>query len=475
MLEMLKGVHSWRISDILPSDRYMPKNGLFPGLITKFRLEKFAPVINDEGPLHGLNAQFCGNCASFQKLRLMTHLVKGGQCGVGGSNTDKHQPPVGPFEGCVPRWRATVGMIGCTVGFVLATANKGYFHLGIGILIISSIVWLTGHHTCEDADKGEYYNRNGLPIHLGDNVPQQLLLTSPIYRGTAIAVGDMSKAVVLLTAIKCSSSGIIKEAFRESVGRTENVFVGHLYVENRIPSIGTQSLVVPHKRAVRNFNWGGRRNRKIAWVRSDVDTLLSFWHYNAPSKSVLNGRIQRWSIPDISNYDGTLRKSSAVWFLFYGRPRHFDRQPCDLHGPSVRKLLLHIPQLSVQIKKTEESYGSSGSSYSIQRFRDSELPSPKVLLLAIFLIIFGGWLNSHGIDKGPFYILMTGWFLLAVGMLLALLFLVPFIAHFAPSEFGNTVPQQYRLTSPTYRGTVITIGDTPMANIVRQRESEAEA
>jgi hypothetical protein len=45
---------------------------------------------------------------------------------------------------------------------------------------------------------------------------------------------------------------------------------------------------------------------------------------------------------------------------------------------------------------------SSSSSYPIEAFSKTELPFPILFLLALELVIFGGWLNSYGIDGARF-------------------------------------------------------------------------
>ena len=73
----------------------------------------------------------------------------------------KDQPPIGPFEGCVPLWRVGVGfgLICLALGLFVygVRADRGrfcilaYLRFGIG-----SFIWLTGHTNCQDCGTCEY-------------------------------------------------------------------------------------------------------------------------------------------------------------------------------------------------------------------------------------------------------------------------------------------------------------------------------
>jgi IS1 family transposase len=72
---------------------------------------------------------------------------------------DNNQPPFGPFEGCVPLWRAIVGTLGMVSGFVVIFRGRARWTFWFGALFFwgGSFVWLTGHanckHTEQDSDR----------------------------------------------------------------------------------------------------------------------------------------------------------------------------------------------------------------------------------------------------------------------------------------------------------------------------------
>ena len=125
----------------------------------------------------------------------------------------------------------------------------------------------------------------------------------------------------------------------------------------------------------------------------------------------------------------------------------------------------HLSQLASQIDQAEQSHESSASGYPVKSLRHSKLFFLVQLLFGILLIFFGGWLNSYGIDRGPFYLAMTGWLLMVAGGFLVLALLMPFLAQIADSS-ENTVTQKYLLTSPNYCNTLIPIGRAQMANVL---------
>jgi len=74
--------------------------------------------------------------------------------------TNENEPPFGPFDGCVPLWRVIVGFFGmCFGAFVIYKSNSGRrFLLGLLLIYIASLIWLTGHYDCEES-QAEHYGR----------------------------------------------------------------------------------------------------------------------------------------------------------------------------------------------------------------------------------------------------------------------------------------------------------------------------
>jgi IS1 family transposase len=76
-----------------------------------------------------------------------------------GRETENNQPPFGPFEGCVPLWRAITGICGIAAGLavLIVCLRRGYtvvgLCLGIALGETGTVVWLTGHYDCDEAER----------------------------------------------------------------------------------------------------------------------------------------------------------------------------------------------------------------------------------------------------------------------------------------------------------------------------------
>ena len=101
----------------------------------------------------------------------------------------------------------------------------------------------------------------------------------------------------------------------------------------------------------------------------------------------------------------------------------------------------HRSQLAIQINQTEQTNYSRASRYPVEPSGDSNLSVFVILFLGVATLIVGGFLNSYGIKRGPFYALMTGWFLMVVGIFLILMLLVPFLAQRILPTTSTTVPR----------------------------------
>ena len=65
--------------------------------------------------------------------------------------SNNYQPPIGPFEGCVPLWRVAIGFFGmCFGAFVMFKSGRRFtFLTGALLVLVSSLIWLTGHQDCK--------------------------------------------------------------------------------------------------------------------------------------------------------------------------------------------------------------------------------------------------------------------------------------------------------------------------------------
>jgi hypothetical protein len=87
------------------------------------------------------------------------------------------QPPIGPFEGCVPLWRVGTGfgLICLAAGlFIVAVRREnGWLALLCGLLVlVGSFIWLTGHYWGDCYQQTEYRQTFQ---HDGENVSQKLV------------------------------------------------------------------------------------------------------------------------------------------------------------------------------------------------------------------------------------------------------------------------------------------------------------
>jgi hypothetical protein len=99
--------------------------------------------------------------------RLPADDSNGGKC-------SQNQPPIGPFEGCVPLWRVGTGFgLICLAGglFVWAVRrNNGWLALFCGFLfLVGSLIWLARHYWCGCQKQTEYRQTFQ---HDGGNVSQ---------------------------------------------------------------------------------------------------------------------------------------------------------------------------------------------------------------------------------------------------------------------------------------------------------------
>ena len=91
------------------------------------------------------------------------------------SESKDYQPPVGPFEGCVPLWRVGVGFGLICVAFGLfiwaVRCDNGWLMIGCWLIFVAgSLIWLTGYYPCTAQPQSEYRRTFQ---HDGENVAQK--------------------------------------------------------------------------------------------------------------------------------------------------------------------------------------------------------------------------------------------------------------------------------------------------------------
>jgi len=137
------------------------------------------------------------------------------------------------------------------------------------------------------------------------------------------------------------------------------------------------------------------------------------------------------------------------------------------------QLLLNKTGIINQGQKSEERDGSAKRRNLIKSRRFVELILSVLLLFGVSVFFLGMRLNSYGIHHSCFAFHMGGWWIMVLGIMLALFPFLILFAQWARSRIDNTVPQEYQLTSPNYWGTVMAIGRTQMANVLPMEKKVA--
>jgi hypothetical protein len=73
--------------------------------------------------------------------------------------SNHNEPPFGPFDGCVPIWRVAVGVLGMFGGALvifLSNDHRWLFGLGVLLMAVGTVVWLTGHTNGKECGNSEY-------------------------------------------------------------------------------------------------------------------------------------------------------------------------------------------------------------------------------------------------------------------------------------------------------------------------------
>lgn len=196
----------------------------FPNICDKEFGFRYRPYdwIQSLGTQEQLGSFLCFNClhpsiGSFSSLagfpRLPRHYPAG-QASYYQQPPIRLSPPMGPFDGCVPGWRVAIGFgLICLAGalFILAVRRmNGWLALFCGfLLVVGSLVWLTGHTACKDYSNNNY--RQSFQ-HNSAIVPQKsldslLLLGYIKYRGLDMAnVLNTDKQIAIISALTEGSS-----------------------------------------------------------------------------------------------------------------------------------------------------------------------------------------------------------------------------------------------------------------------------
>jgi IS1 family transposase len=115
---------------------------------------------------------------------------------------DKHEPPIGPFEGCTEPLYAVLGCGGICLGFCLIYYGNGVWSVvcGICLIIFGSLTWLGKKTDCNQAENDSF--------HDGKSVTQKYLTTA-YYCNTVIGMANVlniDKQIAVIGALAEGSS-----------------------------------------------------------------------------------------------------------------------------------------------------------------------------------------------------------------------------------------------------------------------------
>lgn len=185
----------------------------------------------------------------------------------------------------------------------------------------------------------------------------------------------------------------------------------------RVRSIGTNS----YRQSDRSLHGVDRTGIKVVmWIAGEIVKIRNFpfLHYGCDK---LPSDLSRRSLSSIAKLNvrgdcrGIIMKDS----------RDDDGNPSSLVNFHT---LLHrspLQKVNSQYKKTDDRGSSSNN---VEPLCDFKLVAPIAFLLALPLLVLGGWLNSQGFDTGNEKLTLIGWLGMAGGVAVLWMILLLF-AH----------------------------------------------
>jgi hypothetical protein len=82
--------------------------------------------------------------------------------------------------------------------------------------------------------------------------------------------------------------------------------------------------------------------------------------------------------------------------------------------------------------QTNHGNYSGAASYFMEPLRNTNLSLPEVLLFAAVLIFGGGWWSGRGLERDSGFAHVTGWFVMAAGLYIFLITIIPILAKAVP-------------------------------------------
>jgi hypothetical protein len=130
--------------------------------------------------------------------------------------------------------------------------------------------------------------------------------------------------------------------------------------------------------------------------------------------------------------------SSSVFIWNLNEHRSSDTTD-DLRGKRVNpgplilfQRILGFDKAQIDKKDAEKTSNSRTERYPVKPFGYPDLPFPEAPLGGAVLIVGGLWASGRGLNCGPFWLLMGGWFVSVSGGVLLLIWGLPYLAALVP-------------------------------------------
>ncbi len=201
------------------------------------------------------------------------------------------QPPLGPFEGCTPAWRAVVGCF-CLVGgfgIVLFSPDRWGRTLPAccgGLLVLAgTATWLTGEQRC-DGTQGEH---GSIDSHSIEIVPRKYL-TSNSYWGTVIHMANVLNTDKQIAVIAALAEGSSLRSIERITGIHHDT-IGRLAVkvgQGCAALLDSSMRNLPCNRLEMDEIWGfvGKKDRNVREGEDGVGSVWTFCVIDAETKLV---------------------------------------------------------------------------------------------------------------------------------------------------------------------------------------------
>jgi IS1 family transposase len=237
-----------------------------------------------------LKADVGDSYAVLHRLRSASHLYSLPSNRTARNSCYKENPPIGPFEGCVPLWRVAVGFLLIVSGALWLFLNRDRSRLrclgGVGLLLFSgSGIWLTGHYCCDDAER-----ENGNVNPHGGTIVLQKCLTTLYSCSTVIDMANVLSAEKQTAIIAALAEGSSIRSIERITGvhRDTIMRLGVRVGQGCAKMMDTAMRDLPCNRLEMDEIWGfvGKKDRNVREGEDGVGSVWTFCAIDAETKLV---------------------------------------------------------------------------------------------------------------------------------------------------------------------------------------------